>query len=263
MASVRISNIDKQSKTVTFDALIGNITKQIIPEAIEILNQSPYENGVITGLNGVDITISKGMSVDTAIQTWEQAQSERSEKLRQEHEAWLQTPEGIAHTKKVEEEKRQHDEFVYHSLNEALNALKEVKPVDLRNGTTSIEEAVTFCQEVLLILQKSSDLSLTPEQQKQYSEALKAIGCVNYNDAHKSYKTATKNNIGALLQEENNIEFPLSAFTQLIDTTPDSFEYGMSKLTDGDLQYSWIGEWLRTQEDAQKAKTETGSQPGA
>ena len=256
MRHLILNNYNEQEKTAIFEPIAGNIFTGHIPEAIDYLNNNAAERVTILGLNGIDLTITKGTTVDEAIAMFKKLQDEKFAKYEAERKAWLETPEGKAYLKKQEEEKRQHEEFVYHSTDEAMEALSKVKPVDLVGGTTSMSDAIEFSREVLLIIHKCEDLRFTEEEQKQFSDALKAIGCATYKTVNQKYVTDPTKTLGQIIKT-NDIDFPLSCYSQLIDVKPSTFSFGLSKLCDGDIEYSWIGSWLKAQEKA--AQKQPGS----
>lgn len=261
MKYIEFKEYDPNSKIAIFNTHLGNIITGHIPEAVEFLdnanaNGQELESVIVLGLNGIDLTITKGMTVEEAVEKYKQLQNAEYEKFKAEREAWLKTPEGQAYLKEQEEQKRKHDEFVYHSLDEAMEALSKVKPVDLAGGTTSKEDALAFCREVLLIIHKCEDLHMSEAEQQQFSEALKTLGCATYKTVNPKYVTDSSRTLGEIL-ETNDIDFPLSCFSQLIDVKPSSFSFGLAKICDGDIEYSWIGDWLKTQERAVQ------KQPGA
>lgn len=261
MRHIALKEYIAETKTAVFDAKLGNIYDGHIPEAVEFLNnaqshEQEVETVVVLGLNGIDLTITKGMTVDSAIKKYEEMQKAKYEQYQAEREAWLKTPEGKAYLKAQEDEKRRHEEFVYHSVDEALEDLSKVKPVDLVGGSTSMPDAIEFSRKVLLIIHKCEDLDFGEAEQTQFSEALKSLGCATYKTVNPKYVTDTKRTIGEILTT-NDLDFPLSCFSQLIDVKPSTFTFGLSKLCDGDLEYSWIGEWLKAQEMA--AQKQPGS----
>lgn len=262
MRHLILNNYNEQEKTATFEPIAGNIFDGHIPEAIDYLNSAAVtgaalESVTIIGLNGIDLTITKGMTVDEAIAKFKKMQDEKYEQYKAEREAWLKTPEGQEYLRAQEEEKRKHEEFVYHSVDEALEALSKVKPVDLVGGSTSMDDAIEFSKEVLLIIHKCEDLRFTEEEQKQFSDALKAIGCATYKTVNPKYVTDPTKTLGQIIKT-NDIDFPLSCYSQLIDVKPSTFSFGLSKLCDGDIEYSWISSWLKAQEERASQK-----QPGS
>ena len=161
----------------------------------------------------------------------------------QKRRDWLETEEGKEFLKSFP---------AYENMEEFYRELSQVGKVDYQSAETSMEDAVAHSRKVLTVLLKSRNLtSEINKEQHNVSEALKAVGCVPWKEADKKFQDGSS--IGELLYREN-VSFPLSAYTQLIDTKPDTFSYGLSKLLDGDERYSWVSEWLSTQEIAAQAK---------
>ena len=241
--------------------LFGNsITEDIIPEGVKVLKDSEYEKMILQDLNGVDVIIDKSTTVEEAINQWETKRNELSRKRQAEYNAWLKTPEGIKYQKDQEEKAKKHEAFVYHSFEEAMTDISKIEPVDLKSNDVSMEEAVKFCEKVCTSILKCEDLRFTDEQMKQFSDALEAIGCTTYKKASMKFHSNKETGIG--IDEPNNIAFPLSAFSQLIGTDRDTFAFGLSKMTDGGLENSWIGIWLKAQEaERENAKKSQGNPP--
>lgn len=101
----------------------------------------------------------------------------------------------------------------------------------------------------MIILGKADNIlySLSTQEMKDFSDMLRSIGCVPYNEAHPSLINNDLEYVGQQMDAKDSIDFPLSAFTQLIDSEPSSFTYGASKLLEGDFEYSWLGTWLKAQ----------------
>ena len=145
--------------------------------------------------------------------------------------------------------KRKNNEIryrIYRNVNEALEELKKINPADLTSDETTLAEAIRFCREVMTVLVGCDELQFTEEQQRELSEQLKALGCVTYDAANKKYKSSAsfKRTIGT----PGSIEYPLSAFSQLIDTDRGTFLTGMDLITDGGMSGDgWTGRWLKAQ----------------
>ena len=138
----------------------------------------------------------------------------------------------------------------FENLDQMLEALKKVKKVDLTKNEATPEEALAFCTEVMIILGKYGEHALCNidiKDMPRVSQALVDIGCAPYNSAHPSYIHKNLTCVGESIGAKGAIDFPLSAFTQLIGSTPSSFTYGASKLLDGDFEHSWLGRWLQAQ----------------
>lgn len=138
---------------------------------------------------------------------------------------------------------------LFKTLDESLGEINKIKKTDLKSGETSIEEAVDFCSSALEVILRSKNLYLDKQQTKQYAQALKKIGCVEYKDAHEIYKTSSKNYFDELADEPLNIELPLTAFTQILPGRENCLAI-VDRLEDGAKR------WLETQEACKQ------SQPG-
>lgn len=184
------------------------------------------------------------------------AEAERRKQKEREYEEWLKTPEGIVYQKKQEEErkkqeeeKREYDKWIFHSYEEFVDALKQIKPCDLTSETSSKCDALKMCKEVILAINKAGALRFSDEQKNNISNILKCLGCCKTNEAAEKFIELPNNaSIGDAMRAENNIEFPLSVFNNLIDVSPSNFGFSMSYVTDGGKKYSWCAEWLETQE---------------
>ena len=154
---------------------------------------------------------------------------------------WLKTAEGKEYLNSLKP---------YETMDEFYSELSKIKPVDYASPETTMEDAVAHSRKVLEVLVRAENLSVSKEQ-KNISDALKMVGCVPWPQADKKFQDGSS--IGELLYKEN-VSFPLSAYQQLIDVSPSTFSFGWSKLMDGGPEYSWIGEWLFTQQMAEQEK---------
>ena len=228
----------------------SHITKEIIPQGIDFLKEFTIFKGMkLTGLNGADVYVTSETPYEQIEELYQAAQDEANARHQAEHEEFLKTPEGKEWLKKEEErkmrekaEKAEHELFVFHSKEEAFEALSAIKPCDLTSNETKLEDAVNFCKEVMTVLIKCEDLRL---DHKELETALTNLGACTIDNASKKFRTNART-IGDILTKKNNIEFPLSVFTQIIGTSDESYRYGFSRAVDGGKK-GWIGEWLYTQ----------------
>ena len=231
-----------------------DIVEQIIPEAVKYLKENKYEKFILKDLNGVDLEIDKVLTVEQALDKYQKEKVAYSERKQKEYEEWLASPEGIAEQKRKAEEKAKHDAFVFHSTSEAILALTEIKPVDLTSDKTTEKEAMRFCKEVMTVILKCEDLHFSDEDRALLQDTLKTLGCVETKDVSQKFLTlGSQATIGTLLKSKNNIQLPLYCFDQLLSEDKDTFEFGMSKMTEGREKNSWITKWLQTQEKADKS----------
>ena len=69
----KVIHIDKNANVVVCDTMIGGlIDKDVIPQALEELENSKFSAMILAYINGVSIMIEKGMSVEQVVQIWEQ-----------------------------------------------------------------------------------------------------------------------------------------------------------------------------------------------
>ena len=154
---------------------------------------------------------------------------------------WLKTDEGKQYLETL---------TPYGSLEEFYRDLSRIETIDYTSAETTMEDAVAHSRKVLEVLVRAENLDMSTEQ-KNVSEALKLIGCVPWPQANEKFQD--RSTIGELLYKEN-ASFPLTAYQQLIDAEPNTYRFGWSKLIDGGAEYSWMGEWLFTQQMAEQAK---------
>lgn len=95
---------------------------------------------------------------------------------------------------------------------------------------------------------------LTNEQFEQFENKLKTLGCCKYKDAADKFAVSynVSDNIDKMIKSENNIEYPLFVFSQLLDVDKKSFVGNLRRMTMTGESKSLCGKWLETQE---KAKT--------
>ena len=159
----------------------------------------------------------------------------------QDQRQWLKSDEGKAYLETLKP---------YTSLEQFYKDLSKIQKIDYTSPETTMEEAIAHSIQVLEVLIRAENLDFSRERQS-VSEALKMVGCVPWPQANEKFQD--RSSVGELLYREN-VSFPLSAYQQLIDSEPSTFSYGLAKLLDGGAEYSWIGEWLFTQQMAQQAR---------
>ena len=154
----------------------------------------------------------------------------------------------------TERHKMPENEIVpYKSFDEALLDLTSIDPCDLTSKQTSQQEAVAFCKKVMTILLRCEKLSFKDKQIQELSETLKTLGATTYENANEKF-IADKKKFGEAVLSKGDIQFPLSVFTNIIDNNPESFRYGFSKAVEGGEEHSWIGEWLKTQNQKEQSR---------
>lgn len=113
-----------------------------------------------------------------------------------------------------------------------------------------MEDAVSHSRKVLTVLAKSEYLNLK-KNREEVSEALKIIGCVPHNKADEKFLVS--DNLETMIYSEN-VAFPLSAYTQIIDTNGGTFSFGLDMLTEGGAKNSLVSTWLAVQQMAENEK---------
>lgn len=135
----------------------------------------------------------------------------------------------------------------YNNIDKIVRDLKNIGYVDLTSNKTEIKQAVNFCKKVFAIIMGCKHFDFTDEDITKMSNTLKEIGCVKHNDAASKFISNNHNSLSDVIELPNNIEFPLSLFSQLIDTNSNSFTFAISLATDGD-EMSWINSWIDAQD---------------
>lgn len=148
-------------------------------------------------------------------------------------------------------------EFVYADFEQMIKDLGNIKSCDLTSETTSLEDALKLCKKVMTIFLKAEDLNLSFEQQKQLCQRLEGLGCCKYKNAAEKFcaNFNSSASVDSILCKEQNIEYPLLAFSQLLDVDHETFVDNFKHLTKGGKGESLCGQWLQAQE---KTKTSCG-----
>lgn len=148
-------------------------------------------------------------------------------------------------------------EFVYADFEQMMKDLGNIKSCDLTSETTSLEDALKLCKKVMTIFLKAEDLNLSFEQQKQLCQRLEGLGCCKYKNAAEKFcaNFNSSASVDSILRKEQNIEYPLLAFSQLLDVDHETFVDNFKHLTKGGKGESLCGQWLQAQE---KTKTSCG-----
>lgn len=244
--------------SIVVDALLGNIKTEIIPEAMAYLRASGKKNMTIQGLQDVTIQVNRYMTNDEAFKCFELVRDAMDKAYGINYEAYKRSDEYQAEQarKKAEEEERQAG--LYPTVDKAIEALKEIKPIDLKSEKTSMKEAKEWAVKVLKVMQGCEDLRFDEGQRKLMSDTLRSLGAVSLEELRNKVVNKKLVNMDEKkpLLESNDLSFPLSAMGQLIDTSAETFSYGLGKMTEGGLKYSWIGDWFRSQENAESETEE-------
>lgn len=146
-------------------------------------------------------------------------------------------------------------EFVYADFEQMMKDLGNIKSCDLTSETTSLEDALKLCKKVMTIFLKAEDLNLSFEQQKQLCQRLEGLGCCKYKNAAEKFcaNFNSSASVDSILCKEQNIEYPLLAFSQLLDVDHETFVDNFKHLTKGGKGESLCGQWLQAQEKTKKS----------
>lgn len=146
-------------------------------------------------------------------------------------------------------------EFVYADFEQMIKDLGNIKSCDLTSETTSLEDALKLCKKVMTIFLKAEDLNLSFEQQKQLCQRLEGLGCCKYKNAAEKFcaNFNSSASVDSISCKEQNIEYPLLAFSQLLDVDHETFVDNFKHLTKGGKGESLCGQWLQAQEKTKKS----------
>lgn len=146
-------------------------------------------------------------------------------------------------------------EFVYADFEQMMKDLGNIKSCDLTSETTSLEDALKLCKKVMTIFLKAEDLNLSFEQQKQLCQRLEGLGCCKYKNAAEKFcaNFNSSASVDSILCKEQNIEYPLLAFSQLLDVDRETFVDNFKHLTKGGKGESLCGQWLQAQEKTKRS----------
>ncbi len=146
-------------------------------------------------------------------------------------------------------------EFVYADFEQMIKDLGNIKSCDLTSETTSLEDALKLCKKVITIFLKAEDLNLSFEQQKQLCQRLEGLGCCKYKNAAEKFcaNFNSSASVDSILCKEQNIEYPLLAFSQLLDVDHETFVDNFKHLTKGGKGESLCAQWLQAQEKTKRS----------
>lgn len=146
-------------------------------------------------------------------------------------------------------------EFVYADFEQMIKDLGNIKSCDLTSETTSLEDALKLCKKVMTIFLKAEDLNLSFEQQKQLCQRLEGLGCCKYKNAAEKFcaNFNSSASVDSILCKEQNIEYPLLAFSQLLDVDHETFVDNFKHLTKGGKGENLCGQWLQAQEKTKRS----------
>lgn len=143
------------------------------------------------------------------------------------------------------------EEFKYfENEQEMFTVMKYLKHCNLASEKTELSDAVEFCKTIFECFLRAEHF--TPNHEK-LELSLYRLGACKYNDAANKFIANGDASIGELLSSVDDIGFPLSAFSQILDTSDSDYRLGWSKLMDGGKDNSWVSEWLNTQYNKERA----------
>ena len=215
----------KSSKdSVAIRGLAGSWTKDIIPEVHKVLNRkdaSEKEVILLDILDKYDLPIKKGMSLEECVEECDDIVDARNY-----------------------EPCNDEDGKYYTCFQEALDDLKDIKPVDLTSGKISTTQAVRFCEKVMKVFEKAQKLPMSNKRCRQLMKSLDNLGCVGPNEAWEGYIKNASDSAEINAQLKNDISFPLAVFGQFRHSV-DNARFAMS-LMGGRVKPET---WLEAQKD--------------
>lgn len=252
-----ISIIEAKDGVVKLHGSIGcRVDNQILPATIEFLkDHEEIQKAILVDLNGVDLDVYANDDVGELLERWDKKLEEKYRQDALERQQWLKSEEGQKYLAEEEAKRQARDTFMYKDFNEAMRDLSKINYTDFTSSKTSKKDAQKTCKDIMSILQKCEDLKFNEEQQKDFSSMLKSKGCVPYKQANEKFFDNDGKDFGEKITQRDSIEFPLSVFAQLIDTSPKTFKYGMSRTIDGG-EYSWVSQWLDAQNTTKELSKE-------
>jgi hypothetical protein len=142
--------------------------------------------------------------------------------------------------------------YSYQTFEQFYKALEQLPVCDFANEKTSLAKAIEFSKKFMTIMSKSEYLRLDYQQQEMVSQLLKQKGACKYDQAAEKFKPKKEENIHSMVTSSGNVYFPLSAMSQMIDTSNETFRIAMSKMNDGGKE-SWCMEWVNSQKPQEKS----------
>ena len=130
------------------------------------------------------------------------------------------------------------------SIYEMLDDLNKIEPLEKDlSQEQDMDKAVELCKRVLTNIQKAPAKFFDSKSlMKEYSETLIKKGCVIFEHANDCFKTKEASSLAEIIDLQNDINFPLCCFSQLIDSDEKTFMTGINKLHGG-----WAEQWLHAQ----------------
>ena len=159
--------------------------------------------------------------------------------------------------RKSEQGKNFSESFpAYKGMEEFYKDLSEIEKINYQVPETSNEDAVEHGKKVLSVILKARNLtSEMMAEHENVAKALRAIGCVSWQEADKKFQTGKT--IDETLYQED-VSFPLTAYGVLLSDDKFIFYDGLNKILGAGVDFGWVVEWLSTQEFASHIK---GNQP--
>ena len=130
-----------------------------------------------------------------------------------------------------------HVDGKFKNEKEFFMSLAFVKPCDLRDETTMSDDAIKFCKTILGLFDHVKDFI---PNQDQLALKLYRLGACEHNKAARKFIEMKGVRVEDLITIDRNIQFPLSVFTQILNTSNQSYEFFWNLMQSTDLFKSWI-----------------------
>ena len=199
-------------------ALGCNIQEEVIPEAVRLLEKSKFSKLLLINMNGVDVAIHKNTTAKDAIMQW---QANKVDTLK-------------------------HIKPQFDNVDEALIALSQIEPANLCSEKTPHYQAVTLCKKVMKVIEKCKHLTFSTQDMADFQTFLKALGCTTQDKAAKKFSPISNADLDTLISKRDNIQFPLTVFTGLIDCPQPNFNAVLNQAET--TNKSFACQWLDAQE---------------
>ena len=125
--------------------------------------------------------------------------------------------------------------------------LATVQPCDLRSEKTLHSDAVEFCKKIFTVFETAKDF--VPNHDRLALNLYRKGAC-EYNKAAEKFVEMKGARVEDLLKIQGNIQFPLSAFTQILNTSDQAYQFAWMKMQSGLLT-----EWLNAQKTVEMGLT--------
>ena len=237
----------------------SNPETELIPAAVKYLKESGRTYMSIRCYNGddaIDVTFTKNMDEQEVIEFFNDLKSTTRD-TRDDVERQYQNNKTKFKLRESEIKRDAHDpsKNVYKGMEEALDALRAIEPIDLSSPFTTKEQVIAWSAKVLGVLYKSQDLPFDSVDKVVFSNELRRIGGVSISDFKHRVRSEflPKKEVLAYADNPNDVTFPLYVIGTFLEIDGDKYESYIDKLTDGGFQYSWITSWLKEVDNLEAA----------